>query len=172
MKKAILSLSIVAILTICMFNSVAATPVSKQTTDVHSNYAVDERGQQQTYLRISITGDAKPKNKDETTFTAGVGQNVYILGVLSSTVPTTSQEPPQNGIDAFVNIQSLNSDGNTWTTVATRETNTISTGFVSVKLVPQATGVYTYRLTYDGDSKYASAVSNTVTLTVTNVAIP
>jgi hypothetical protein len=97
---------------------------------------------------------------------------VYILGVLSSTLPTTSQEPPQNGIDAFVNIQSLNSDGNTWTTVATRETNTISTGFVSVKLVPQATGVYTYRLTYDGDSKYASAVSNTVTLTVTNVAIP
>jgi hypothetical protein len=56
MKNAILSLSTVAILTICMLNSVAATPVSKQTTDVHSNYAEDERGQQQTYLRISITG--------------------------------------------------------------------------------------------------------------------
>ena len=39
MKNAILSLSIIAILTICMFNNVAAAPVSKQTTDIHSNYA-------------------------------------------------------------------------------------------------------------------------------------
>ncbi|MGB8310363.1 MAG: hypothetical protein WCE81_00650 [Halobacteriota archaeon] len=39
MKKAVLSLSIIAILPICMFNSVAAAPVSKQTTNVHSNYA-------------------------------------------------------------------------------------------------------------------------------------
>ena len=50
MKNAILSLSIIAILTICMFNNVAAAPVSKQTTNVHSNYAVDVRGKQQTYL--------------------------------------------------------------------------------------------------------------------------
>ena len=51
MKNAILSLSIIAILTICMFNNVAAAPVSKQTTDVHSNYATDMRGIKQTYLR-------------------------------------------------------------------------------------------------------------------------
>jgi hypothetical protein len=44
MKKAVISLSIIAILTICMFNSVAAAPVSKQTIDVHSNYAPDVRG--------------------------------------------------------------------------------------------------------------------------------
>ena len=44
MKNAILSVSIIAILTICMFNSVAAAPMSKQTPDVHSNSAVDVRG--------------------------------------------------------------------------------------------------------------------------------
>jgi hypothetical protein len=38
MKKAVISLSIIAIKTICMFNSVAAAPVSKQTIDVQSNY--------------------------------------------------------------------------------------------------------------------------------------
>ena len=55
MKNAILSVSIIAILTICMFNSVAAAPISKQTPDVHSNSAVDVRGQQQTYLLFGGT---------------------------------------------------------------------------------------------------------------------
>jgi len=36
MKKAILTLSIIALLTICVFNNVAAAPVSKQTTNVHA----------------------------------------------------------------------------------------------------------------------------------------
>ncbi|MGB8310502.1 MAG: hypothetical protein WCE81_01405, partial [Halobacteriota archaeon] len=83
MKKAIISLSVLAILTICMFNNVAAAPVSKQTPDVHSNYAVDARGRQQTYILAMLNGNA-------TTITMEVGQSVYLHGVLSSGTPPTS----------------------------------------------------------------------------------
>jgi hypothetical protein len=40
-----------------------------------------------------------------------------------------------------------------------------------MKLPPKVAGVYTYQITYDGDDQYAPAVSNVVTLTVTNVVI-
>jgi hypothetical protein len=111
-KNQLICLLIVAILSLCKFNNVVAAPVSKLTPDTHSNYAGDvRRDRQQTYLLISICGDGPPKNKDETTFTAGVGQNVYILGALASgTPPATSTEPPSNSIDSTVNIQSVNSD--------------------------------------------------------------
>ena len=176
MKKAILVLSIIAILTICMFNSVAAAPVSKQTPDVHSNYAVDMRGNQQTYLTAWLGGG-------DATTTIGIGQNTYLAGALSSGAPSTSLTDLLHGIaNATVNIQSMNSNGG-WTTVATRITDADSTsldvqslsfsisGEFSAKLTPAVAGVYTYRVTYDGDSQYAPAVSNVVTLTVTNVAI-
>ncbi len=78
----------------------------------------------------------------------------------------------------MVNIQSMNSDGKTWTTVDTEKTLSTDTrpysntaGIFIVKLTPAVAGVFTYRVTYDGDGQYAPAVSNTVTLTVTNVAI-
>jgi hypothetical protein len=48
---------------------------------------------------------------------------------------------------------------------------TISIGMFAVKLTPEAAGVYTYRVTFDGDDQYAPAVSNVVTLTVTNMII-
>ncbi len=174
MKNGLICVVIVAVLSLCMFNSVAAAPVSKLTPGTYSNYAGDARGGgQQTYLLISICGDEAPKNKDQTTFTAGVGQNVYILGAITSGIPpATSSEVPSNGINATVNVQSLNSDGKTWTTLATHNTEFYPmVGFISVKLIPEATGVYTYRLTYDGDSQYSPAISNAVTLTVTNVVI-
>ena len=44
-------------------------------------------------------------------------------------------------------------------------------GIFSAKLTPMVAGVYTYRVTYDGNNQYAPAVSNVVTLTVINVAI-
>jgi hypothetical protein len=37
-----------------MFNSVAAVPMSKQKTDVHSNYAMDMMGKQQTHLTADL----------------------------------------------------------------------------------------------------------------------
>ena len=49
-------------------------------------------------------------------------------------------------------MKSMNSDGNTWTVVATKITWTDSaTGQFMVKLTPAAAGVYTYRVTYDGE---------------------
>jgi hypothetical protein len=49
-KNRLICILIVAVLSLCMLNGVTAAPVGKQATDVHSNYAVDVRGQQQTYL--------------------------------------------------------------------------------------------------------------------------
>ena len=98
--------------------------------------------------------------------------------------PPDSSNYYSHGIQgATVNIQSLNSDGQTWITVATEiaiesvSQHKITTkedsfaGFFTVTLTPEAAGVYTYGMTCDGDSQYAPAVSNVVTLTVTNVAI-
>jgi len=108
----------------------------------------------------------------------GVGQWIYFSGVLSPGTPPTSSFDTSHGIpNMTVNIESMNSDGKTWSTVATRITDSNSgpgpslLGMFSAKLTPNAAGVYTYQVTYDGNSQYAHAVSNVVTLTVTNVAI-
>ena len=78
-KNGLICVLIVAILSLCTFNSVAAAPVSKQTPDIHSNYAADVRGGQQTYLITTLNfGNA-------TTVTMWVGQYVWLTGVLSST---------------------------------------------------------------------------------------
>jgi len=148
-----------------MFNSVAAAPVSKQTTDIHSNYATDVKGVQQTYL---LFGDGTTH-----TDTMRINQHVDILGVLSYGTPPTSSMDSSHGIpDATVNIQSLNSDGQTWTTVATESTVSRELGAAGsflVTITPKVVGVYTYRVTYDGNSQYAPTISsNTITLNVTN----
>jgi hypothetical protein len=74
-------------------------------------------------------------------------------------------------------IREMNSAG-TWSTVATNITSDVvylpglsDVGYFRNTVTRSATGVYTFRVTYDGDSQYAPAVSNTVTLTATNVAV-
>ena len=106
----------------------------------------------------------------------GVGQYVDLRGILSSGTPPASPYDYSHGIaNATVNIQSMNSDGKTWTTVDTKRTNLPNdypgAGTFILILTPKDVGAYTYRVTYDGDSQYAPSVSNVVTLTVTNVAI-
>jgi hypothetical protein len=72
----------------------------------------------------------------------------------------------------------MSSDGKTWITVYSKTTlsdnsqigNNYSGRFLTT-LTPEVAGVYTYRVTYDGDSQYTAAVSNVITLTATNVAI-
>jgi hypothetical protein len=165
-KNGLICVSIVAILSLCTFNNVAAAPVSKLTPDTHSNYAGDMRGGQQTYI---VFGDPTTNG-----ITMGVGQHIAILGVLTyGTPPTSSFNSPHGIPDATVNIQTLNSDGQTWTTVATKSTLPAgySAGTFLVTITPTVAGVYTYRVTYDGNSQYAPTVSNTKTLTVTNVVI-
>jgi hypothetical protein len=160
-------------LSLSAFNSVAAAPVSKLTPDIHSNHAADVREKQQTYIHTTLgTGEA-------TAVIMGVGQSVYLCGVLSYDTPAASSMDVSHGIpNATVYIQSMNSDGKTWITVATQriseDTSQLGINFLGtfiVTLTPKVAGVYTYRVTYDGDSQYAPSVSNVVTLTVTNVVI-
>jgi len=109
--------------------------------------------------------------------TMGVGQSVSIWCLLSHGTPPTASFDISHGIaNATVSIQSLNSNGKTWTTVAIRTTGfscppTDTTGEFFVTMTPSAAGVYTYRVTCGGDSQYIPTISNIVTLTVTNVAI-
>ena len=148
MKNAILSLSIIAILTICMFNSVAAAPVSKLTPDIHSNYARDLRGGQQTYIILYYMGNGA------TTLTMGVGQYTYLYGILADTPPANLADYSHGLANKTVNIQTLSSDGKTWSTVYTYYHTLCQPddmGAFMVKLAPTATGVYTYRVTFDSD---------------------
>ena len=172
MKKTIISLSIIALLSICMFNSVATARVTKHSTDVHSGYAADVRGNQQTYLVAYL-------RNNHTAVTMAVNQSIWLNGVLSVGTPPTSVNDTSHGIpNATINVQSMNPDGKTWTTVYSERTlpDTSQTGYnysgrFIMTLTPVVAGVYTYRVTYDGDSQYAPAVSNVVTITATNVAI-
>ena len=172
MKNGMICVLIVALLSLCMFNNVAAAPVSKHPTNVHSNNAMDVRGNQQTYLVAYL-------RNNQTAVTMAVNQSTYLYGVLSSGTPPTSAYDPSHGIpNATINIQSMSSDGKTWITVNSERTlpdtgqtgNTYSGRFI-MTLTPEVAGVYTYRVTYDGDSQYSPAVSNMITLTATNVAI-
>ena len=164
-KNAIISLLVIMILTICMFNSVAAAPVSKQTPDVHSNHAINVKGVQQTYIFAAIGGGK--------TVTMGVGKNVSVDSILSYGTPATSWQDTSHGIpNAIINIQNMNSDGQTWSTIDTSITQSSSStnvGSFTVKLTPKVAGVYTFRVTYDGDSQYAPAVSDVLTLIAWNL---
>jgi len=70
--------------------------------------------------------------------------------------------------NATINLQSMNADGGTWRTVATQIADG---GLFTMALTPSAARVYKYRVTYDGDGQYAPAISNIVTLIVTNMII-
>jgi len=169
-KNGLICLLIVALLSLCAFNGVAAVPVSKLTPDTHSNYAGDVRGKQQTYLLARFFFFAPTFYGEATTLTIGVGQSIHLKGVLSYDTPPTNSTDYSHGISyKTLNIQSLNSDGETWSTIGTSGTS--ERGAFDVALTPPAAGAYTYRTTYDGDDQYAPAVSNIVTLTVTNMVI-
>ena len=106
-----------------------------------------------------------------------VNQSTYLYGVLSSTPPTSAYDTSHGIPNATINMQSMSSNG-TWITVDsgrtlldTGQTGNNYSGRFIMTLTPEATGVYTYRVTYDGDSEYTPAVSNVITLTATDVAI-
>ncbi|MGB8310980.1 MAG: hypothetical protein WCE81_03830 [Halobacteriota archaeon] len=91
------------------------------------------KGRQQTYILATLN--------DKTTVTVGVGQSVPLGGVLSLR-PQTSPYDTSNGIpNATVNIQSMNSDRKTWSTIATKLTWADDPqdhwgGYLAVKLTP------------------------------------
>ncbi|HXY87628.1 MAG TPA: Ig-like domain-containing protein [Candidatus Acidoferrales bacterium] len=169
-KSQLICVLIVTVLSLCPVSNVAAAPVSKLTPEIHSNYAGDLKGGRQTYIIARFFFFAPTFCGEATILTMEVGQSIHLKGVLSYDTPPTNSTDYSHGIPyKTLNIQSLNSDGETWSTVGTLGTS--ESGAFDVKLTPTAVGVYTYWITYDGDSQYAPAVSNVVTLTVTNMAI-
>ena len=169
-KSQLICVLIVTILSLCSVSNVAAAPVSKLTPGIHSSYADDLKGGRQTYILARFFFFAPTFYGEATILTMGVGQSIHLKGVLSYDTPPTNLTDYSHGIPyKTLNIQSLNSDGKTWITVCTCGTS--ESGAFDVKLTPTAVGVYTYQITYDGDSQYDPAVSKVVTLTATNMAI-
>lgn len=170
-KRGSTCIFVVVILSLCAFNSVAAVPISKLTPDIHSNHEnIVRKEGQQTYILARFFFFAPTFYGEATTLTVEVGQSIHLKGVLSYDTPPTSATDYSHGIPyKTLNVQSLNSDEKTWSAIGTYGTS--ESGAFDVKLIPTAAGVYTYRITYDGDSQYAPASSNIVTLTVTNAAI-
>jgi len=152
-RKAILSLSTIAILTIYMFNSVAAAPVNKQTTDVHRSYAMDAPIKTQTGLVLALSNN-----------TTVVGTPVDIVGALAAKEHDTIHFIG----GATITIQQLGTNGTTWNTIGTAQTLSTGneTGFFGARITPKSSGYYIVRATYDGDNNYAPAVSNVVALIV------
>jgi hypothetical protein len=149
MKKTLICLLIAAIFTICMPN-VAAAPKTKQTTVVDSRYIMEVRGKEQPLLGLLLSNN-----------TTYVNQSVDVVGGLATGTPSAL-----HGIEgATINIQRLNYNGTTWYNLGTLTTLTgKDAGLFGASITPKEPGPHIYRATYDGDSRYAPAISNVVAL--------
>ena len=169
----LISVAIVGVLSLCAFNSVTAAPVNKFTPDNQGNCAVNVNGRQQTYITaaVSLIDPFCPG----TNLRLQVGSPIELFGVLSvSDRPTVYLQPLQPLITCDIPspkliLQRLNAGNGTWSTVATERTQFFSTGEYVMNLTPKVAGVSTYRILYFGDSNYSPAVSNEITLIVTNM---
>jgi hypothetical protein len=157
-KKGLVCLSIIAIVTLSIPNVVAA-PAGKQAINIHSSYATDAPVKAPTALVIQLSSNTTAVNKPVIIYGALVagehGTKHYIGG-------------------ATITIQQLTStNGTVWTRVGTLQTTAANnevgaspTPNFSGSETPAISGYYVIRATYDGDSNYAPAVSNVVSLTV------
>jgi hypothetical protein len=140
MKTRMISLSIVAILTLCLLNVVAAS-TSNPTTAPHSKIVTDVKAQQPTTL----------------TFTAPAQANVKEWFNVSGSLTAGGK-----GVSgAIIKWQQLWQGK--WNTFGNFTTD--SNGNFTGQIESPAAGDVQFRVTYDGDSQYAPAVSNVVTIT-------
>jgi len=137
MKKEtrMISLSVLSILTLCLLNVTAASP---------SNHATA------TNVKATIP----------TTLTFNCPTQAKVNKSIDYSLSLTSGGTGVSG--AIIHTQYLEANGQ-WTTLGTHTTD--SNGNFAGIFIMYATGVYTYRVTYDGDSQYASSVSNEVVVT-------
>ncbi len=151
-KKALICLSIAAVLTLCVPN-VAVASANKQTINVHGSYAMDVPDKTQTALVLALSN-----NKTV------VGTPVDIVGALAAKEHDTIHFIG----GATITIQQLCTNGTTWNTIGTVQTLSTGneTGFFGARITPKSSEYYVLRATYDGDSNYAPAVSNVVALIV------
>ena len=163
-KNILLSLTIAGVLLLCAFNSVAATEASggKFSPYKQGNLAPDVNGRQQTDI-IASASLVDPYSPGPN-LRLQVGSPVEIVGVLS---PCSIPNPT-------LILQRLNVGNGTWSTITPDRTQYWSTGGHAIPgeymmyITPREPGVWTYRVLYNGDSNYAPAVSNEITLTVSN----
>jgi len=151
-KKALICLSIAAVLTLYVPN-VAAASTNKQTINVHSSYAMDVPDKEQPGLALMLTDNITTIDK-----------SVDFIGLLAT--GTQSSLHPIGG--ATVNIQEMNTNGTAWHNLGTLQTSSTGkeAGFFAGSYTPKSKGYHILRATYDGDSSYAPAVSNVVALIV------
>jgi len=157
-KNALVCLSIIAIVTFSMPN-VAAASAGKPAINIHSSYAMDAPVKTPTALVIQLSSNTTAANKP-----------VYIYGALVAQEHGTTHYIG----GATITIQQLTStNGTVWSRVGTLQTTTANnevgastTPNFSGTETPTISGYYVIRATYDGDSNYAPAVSNVVSLTV------
>lgn len=154
MKKGMVCLSIITILTLSIPN-VAIVSASKQTTNVHSNYAMDVPVKKQPQLVLLFSNNEKTANTT-------VNTSVELVGLLA-----TVTNGKINSIEgATINIQRLNSD-ETWYTADTLTTMSGKfSGYFKVEVTPKDPGTYIFRAAYDGNNTYAPTESDMVVLTV------
>jgi len=143
-KKALICLSIAAVVTLCVPNVVAAS-ANKQTTNVHSSYAMSVPDKEQPRLAIMLSDNVTSVNKP-----------VDVIGLLA----TVTQSTPHPIEGATVTIQQLNDNGTAWNTLGTLQTSSTGkdAGYFAGSVTPKSKGYNILRATYDGDSDYAPAV--------------
>jgi hypothetical protein len=139
----IISLSIAAILTLCVLN-VAAASTSMPAITAHDAYLKDATAQQPTTIAITAPTQVKANASAYANGTLTVGDK----GISS----------------AAVHLQWLDLTTGNWTTLSDGKTN--DSGQFSIPVFLYFTAKYTFRVTYDGDSRYAPSVSNQVMVEV------
>ena len=141
MRKEVMSLSLIAIVTLCAFN-VAAASVSKPATAAYSNDITSARAAQSTTLTLTSPTHVQ------------VNQGFNVSGYL-----TTASGSGIAG--AVVDVQTYYNS--TW--VAMWNVTTDSSGHLTDIWGFSQAGAYNFRLSYSGDSQNAASVSNEVTIT-------
>jgi len=141
MRKGVMSLSLIAVVTLCALN-VAAASVSKPATASYHNDITRAQAAQSTTLTFTAPTNVK------------VNQSFKISGYLTTV--------SGNGIAGAVVDEQTYYNG-AW--VAMYNVTTDGSGHLSDTLGLSAAGAYNFRLAYNGNSQYAPSVSNEVTIT-------
>ena len=142
MREGMMSLSLIAVVTLCAF-SVAAASVSKPATTAIGSDITGARAAQSTTLTFTAPANVK------------LNQNFQISGSLTSASGT--------GIPGAVVDEQTYYNG-TWYSMWNVTTD--NSGHLSDTWQLQQAGAYNFRLSYSGDSQNAASVSNVVTITV------
>lgn len=140
----IISVPIIAILTLAVFN-VAAASTSTSTIAARDAYITDATAAQQTTIAITVPTQVK------------TNESIYVNGTLTAGA--------QGIAGAVVHLQWLDPTTGNWTTFSDGKTG--ESGQFSVPVFLYFPSNYTFKVTYDGDSQYAPSVSNEVMITVT-----